>query len=533
MTAFHQAGPVRLLTQYGRQETLGALEQVRPSENSCTEVEMQNKTTTNPHHKDDIFISYAHIDNTRFAKNDKGWVDALHEQLDLRLYQLLGVRPIIWRDLLMTGNEDIGDTLHLKIAGVKILVVILSPRYVKSEECLRELRQFCHPEVEAERSHIDAKERVFKLIKTPIDDGEDAQEPEELQGMLGYKFYEKHPITGKLREFQHLLKFKSFPKFIHSVYDVAVDIKEIIKCLKKTDSGKLIEPPLATTVYLAQTESGLDNKRMNIRRELKEHGYHVLPDKDLPRDVTRLEQEVRGYLKRSQLSLHLIGGNYDSIPEGERVRSYVRIQYEMALERSAEAPDFSQLIWMPRDVEVRDDRQEEFIQSVRGNTSERTELTQGILEDLKTYLISKLKALPAEPVVKSCAELLQIYLIYDRKDHNAMKRLKVFLHNQNFEVLTLAKDSRAKDHKNYLAQCDVAMIFQDQADEDWRDQKLRELRKIPIKDPSRKLLGRAVYLAGPMTEDKEMVMSHAIEVIKECGEFPPKELLQFIEQVRR
>jgi len=501
---------------------------------------MENEMTINSGYEDGIFISYAHIDNTRFEEGHKGWVEALHEHLWLRLYQLLGEEPKIWRDPSLPRYEPFREMLVIRLQEVTFLVVILSPRYIKSEECLKELHQFCHLASEVERSRTCTQTRVFKLIKTPIDDSE---HPEELQGLLGYKFYEFDPVYGRLREYQHLLGFDSFPKFIDSVYDVARDITKVIKRLKKTASGQLTDPASTPTVYLAETESRLDGERLNIKRELMEHGYHVLPDGDLPRDVTKLEQAVRDYLKRSRFSLHLIGRNYDSIPEGERIRSYVRIQYEMAVERSAEEPDFSQLIWMPRGLEVQDDRQKEFIESVRRNTSGQTELMQDIREDLKSYLINRLKSLTAEPVVKAdadaepvvktSAEPLRIYLICNSKDYSATKQLKDFLFDQNFEVLGLAKvKNNVKDHNQYLSLCDVAMVFQEQADEGWREQKLFDLRKIPGNDPSRKLLAKAVYLTGPMTKDKEEFRSVEVEVIKERGEFPPKELPQFIKQVR-
>lgn len=187
---------------------------------------MENETTINSGDEDGIFISYAHADNTRFEDGHKGWVDALHEHLSLRLYQLLGKEPQIWRDPLITGNEYFRVKLHLKISEVLILVVILTPRYVRSPECLKELHQFCRLESEAELSRTGAQTRIFKVIKTPIDDSEC---PEELKGSLGYKFYEKDPLTGRLREFQHLFGFDSYPKFIERVDDVAQDIKSFIR----------------------------------------------------------------------------------------------------------------------------------------------------------------------------------------------------------------------------------------------------------------------------------------------------------------
>jgi hypothetical protein len=43
-----------------------------------------------PTFEDDIFISYAHIDNKPLAEGLKGWVETLHERLQIRLEQLTG-----------------------------------------------------------------------------------------------------------------------------------------------------------------------------------------------------------------------------------------------------------------------------------------------------------------------------------------------------------------------------------------------------------------------------------------------------------
>ncbi|HEX6731702.1 MAG TPA: hypothetical protein VF074_16875, partial [Pyrinomonadaceae bacterium] len=52
-----------------------------------------------------LFISYAHIDNRSFSGGDRGWIDLLHERLEIRLAQLLGKPPKIWRDRKLRGYE--------------------------------------------------------------------------------------------------------------------------------------------------------------------------------------------------------------------------------------------------------------------------------------------------------------------------------------------------------------------------------------------------------------------------------------------
>src|SRR3954464_14823658 len=91
-----------------------------------------------PRYKDDIFISYAHIDNQPLAEGLGGGVESLHERLKIRLGQMLGEGASLWRDRKPPSNDVFADTLVEKISGVAILVSVLSPRYVKSEWCLRE-----------------------------------------------------------------------------------------------------------------------------------------------------------------------------------------------------------------------------------------------------------------------------------------------------------------------------------------------------------------------------------------------------------
>ncbi|HAI82148.1 MAG TPA: toll/interleukin-1 receptor domain-containing protein, partial [Chitinophagaceae bacterium] len=52
----------------------------------------------------DIFISYAHIDDESLVASQKGWITEFHRSLEIRLAQLLGRRPVIWRDPSLQGN---------------------------------------------------------------------------------------------------------------------------------------------------------------------------------------------------------------------------------------------------------------------------------------------------------------------------------------------------------------------------------------------------------------------------------------------
>ena len=74
----------------------------------------------------DIFISYAHIDDESISESEKGWITEFHRALEIRLSQLLGERPKIWRDSALDGNHDYDKELD----NTKRLKMII-------EECLR------------------------------------------------------------------------------------------------------------------------------------------------------------------------------------------------------------------------------------------------------------------------------------------------------------------------------------------------------------------------------------------------------------
>ncbi len=81
----------------------------------------------------DIFISYAHIDNEALSENQKGWIARLHQGLEIRLAQLLGERPQIWRDPKLQGNDYFDETIVGQLDKVALMLSVVSPRYVKSE----------------------------------------------------------------------------------------------------------------------------------------------------------------------------------------------------------------------------------------------------------------------------------------------------------------------------------------------------------------------------------------------------------------
>lgn len=495
-------------------------------------------------YEDEIFISYAHIDNEPLAEGQRGWVQLLDERLRKRLAQLLGEPARIWRDPKLQGNDEFSEILVQKVSKVALLVSIISPRYLKSDWCLRELDEFCRNAVSQGGLTLSGKSRVFKVAKTFTPR---QGHPLQLHGLLGYEFYEYDEISGRAREFSPEIDPNRDARYWEKLEDLAWDIKQQIERLRSEDERPVASPSAGTVlgdssapaVYLAETTYDLSEQRDKIKRELQQRGHQVLPDKELPLRGPAIQEAVREYLKRSRLSVHLVGEYYGIIPEMESERSIIRLQEELAVERGDDA-GFSRLIWMPPGLQPKDERQQKFIAELQNGftTHNGSELLQVKLEDLKTIIQTKLTQKPKPAaVVGDEAGAASIYLICDQQDVDAVEPLRNYLFERGCEVTLPLLDGNEsevlQDHKENLLLCDALLIYQGRASEGWLRMKLRELLKLPGYGRTAALLGKAVYIGAPELPAKERFKTLEALVIKDYHEFNPASLEPFLTRINK
>ena len=184
--------------------------------------------------ENDVFISYAHIDDMALVEGQKGWISSLHRALEIRLAQLLGRQPRIWRDPKLSGNDVFADRLVDRLPGVAILLSVVSPRYLKSDWCLRELREFIKAAEGSGGVRVGHKLRVFKVVKTPVP--LDQQVP-ELQHMLGYDFFTTDAHSGRSKELSQTGDADAQRLYWAKLDDLAHDIVELIESLESGNAG--------------------------------------------------------------------------------------------------------------------------------------------------------------------------------------------------------------------------------------------------------------------------------------------------------
>jgi len=431
-----------------------------------------------PPYEDDAFISYRHLDNTERDENDKGWIDNFHDRLTNRLGFLLGEEPKIWRDPRLPGNVYIADFLQGKIKQTIILISIISNGYLRSDWCMGELREFCRLAEENGGLQLDGKLRIFRVARATIDE----PLPAEYLNQTGYEFYEIDPATKRPVEYGQDLGRNKDQRYWNTLYDLAWEIKEVLTKAKKRNNaptaGRIdvfskVAPPPKGTVYLAETTYDRREDRNNIKRELQDRGYEILPDRELPLVSPDYENAVREHLRRSRLSIHLIGDSYGTIPERANNRSIVELQNELAAERSV-ATGFPRLIWLPEGLLPKEDRQATFIEELKTRLDQQkgAELLQTSLEELKFVLKGKVDALSANghqktPPRAGITARRKIYLLFDKRDVAEIMPINKYLAGRkNCEVILPPIDDDNDDdtqaiklHEDNLLRCDAVLIF--------------------------------------------------------------------------
>jgi hypothetical protein len=497
--------------------------------------------------ENDIFVSYAHVDNKPFD-NPQGWVDSFVKRLSLRLEQLIGKEPAVWRDTRLQGNEYFAGSIGDGISSTLLLLSVISPRYVNSDWCRGEIKEFCRRASQA--GGAGNLSRVFKVVKTHVDE---ADMPGELQGLLGYHFYD-FDERGRPREFRPDDPPNKDQRYWDRLEDLALDIVKALKSFggaARQDARRSEEAeadpealPLEKKVYLAETTADVTPERDRIRRELQQRGYYVLPDRELPRNAAEFEEKVSEHLSRCALSVQLVGSTYGLIPEGEEERSIIRIQEELASRRASSDASFSRLIWMPPGLEPQGNRHRAFVEALHTSLGAGAELLQTSVEDLKMRVVEKLTRR-----VEAAAKQQNgngdeggegpraVYLICDNRDVGDVTPIEDYLFNQGFEVINSAVvsegDDAAQSHRESLLHCDAALIYYGNANQMWLRSKLWDLQKARGWGRTSPLAAKAVYVSAPQTTDKQRFRTHEVPlVIQNFEGFSPDSLKPFVEAVR-
>lgn len=497
----------------------------------------------------DIFISYAHIDDQPLDAEEKGWISKFHRVLGVKLGQLMGESPRIWRDPKLKGNDIFDEEIVQQFKNARIMISVLTPRYLKSEWCKREITDFYQAAKSGEGISINGKSRIIKVVKTPFESNEAVQHlPEVFQSILGFDFYEVDPETGRTIEFDEAFGPKAKQNYFSRIYDLAAEIATLLKQLQTAPGGEArLAParPEGKTVFLAAVTSDIEGGREKLLRELTERGHRVIPAGPLPLSSPNLEAELTTLLEQADCAIHLVGKKYGFVPEDHDC-SLPCLQNRVSAALFARKPSLKRYVWMPKALASDDVRQQNFIRELQEDPRAQAgaELIEDSLDSFRDFVVDRLRP-PPKPVEVATPVAApetgdappSVYLMFDQADDGAVAAVEDYLFDQGLEVLVPTFDGEEADiktaHIEKMIHCDAVLIFYGSCGRSWVDMKVMNLMKCPGYGRVKPFAAKAIYLAPPTDPRKERYRSNAVEVVVQKGDaFDPALLASFVQALK-
>jgi len=490
----------------------------------------------------EVLILSADVDDHPLSAGASGWVSQLAEHTQVRLQQLSGQPIRVTRLASLPLTDDALDQLLPALDDLETLVCVLSPGFLHASTSHQLVEHFAARAESSGGLSLDSHSRILKVVKTPV---EDADMPPMLRSrlshLLEYPFFESDGSSSGIREFDERFGAEAHQKYYSRVYDLCQALWSAVKELKQR-SGTLQQSGMnhqdAKTVYLAQTTSDLQPEVEKIRRELIGRGHKVVPSQPLSMVGDDLLPQVSDYLSESSLSIHPVGKAYGIVPEGAS-ESMVEIQNRLAAEQTGKS-SLNRVVWIPRDIEVKDDRQQTFLDDLKTTPEMHAgaEIVQDHLTGLKDFVLDRLKPDKQETASDELGEARppRLYLICDEKDEKAVEGLEDYLFDQGLEVSLPAfgaeEEEALEAHRENLVDADAVLIYYGAPRHSWVDIKVRNLMKARGYGRTDDLSLQAVYVAPPIDRRKERFRSHTAQVIQGADPFDGSVIDEFIASIK-
>jgi len=426
----------------------------------------------------DIFISYAHADNT------EGWVDNFEKRLGDRLQQFDRTAAItIWRDAKLGGADIFSDRIYKEIKASALLVSILSPNGLDSNWCQQERQRFeqAAPATGGFRLSDD-RVRAVKVVKTPSPENRHRS----VFGTLGYEFYQRSKQTGRFREFH-----PTSPEFDQKLDEAAQEIWDLLNRLK----ARALAPPPDLAIYVATATSDLQDWRDIVVRQLAAWNCRVLPESALPTASPALRVAIDEALGPCALSVHCLGPRPGFIAEDETHPIDV-LQLVKARSKGVERILFQ--------VSGIHKLAQEALES-RPQVGFEESLKPSTIDVLLQALEDRVKALRTSPA--SASTLPTVYVVCAPSEFDDALRLKSCLEaERRCAALLPIRDVddervRLRHHREDLKTSDAVVLYWGRAKESWFHDQFVEL--IKARKKRRKAPLPALCLSCPPDQTRE------------------------------
>lgn len=461
-----------------------------------------------------VYVSYAAVDNRAAPGEQTGFVSTLVERLAAALDSLGPPHPKLVRDLDIEAGDDLGRVLAYTIHSSDILLVVLSPAWMSSEWCRRDLECF------VPRAGSNSQHRLENIVIAEWRRVEKPLLPPLLQGRTTFQFFRRPEEDGSSGEQSSSATdhYDDEPTFHDAATQLAVHIREKTLAIEAAKGKRAI--------FVAQPARDMADYHQRLVSQLRDRGHSLSlnPAAPIPRHEGAATL-VREALAKSDLSIHLLGELAGYAPQGGS--PIVKLQLSSAADHMADVANgrlsdaaFRRLIWAPqliKDPSTGSDilRNPEEVLSSFGDRLPSDKLFGDTFGAFWEYVSRYIEGLPNESheqrpaPISEAADRPTIFISWCSRDEAAAVGIVDDLEREGFKCWISNRDVATNYQREIVQAINVARAFvlvfsnnaNDMPDRDGSDQILKEialadrrrLRILPVRIEDCEPLGAFEY----------------------------------------
>jgi hypothetical protein len=443
----------------------------------------------------EIYVSFARIDDEPDSAfpDRPGWVTTLVRGVQRGLAQKLGRTDfVLWHDAGLAGVTGVSSEILGRIRDAAALLVVLSPAYLASEWCRRELAVF---DEEGPKRNAPG-DRIFVVELDRVDP---SHRPAELVGLRGYPFWFQDPSTLTIRILGYPIVREKDEEYFKRLNDLCIDLAQDLRASRLvgqagTSPATAPRPDPRPVVYLSEVTDDVDFLRDDVRRYLEQAGLRVLPTKRYSRDIEEYRKAAEADMRQALLFVQLL-----SESPGRRFSrsewTFVTLQYELA--RMLELPV---LQWRSRDLNtthVADNQHRGLLESPTVIACDLTEFEATVMRRVREL------GQPPRPRVSTPRTEVNPFIFVNsaRVDIDLAREVGEAVSALGALVVLPLLDGDASKIRTYqdeqLRDCDALLLIHGQVNVAWvREQLLRARRANATRQAPLERIG--IYQASPV-----------------------------------
>lgn len=413
----------------------------------------------------DLFISYAHLDDTPWRAGENGWVTEFVQTLrDLLKREDRSFQE--WFDPKIRTGSDFNLTIRGALSGSAVLLCVLSPAFDDSPYCRKEIVEFRACPQPAFGLKVGTMSRIQAIV---LEDLVKDKWPPDLRSTTPHRFFDAE--TGRFSKPDREDEAHPYVKGIRRTRDSILDTLREMRLQK--EQGIAVDNPyrnessegeLVPTVCLADVPDDLFNKRQNLIEALKQvRGFRVkqFPEVSLP-------------LGPLDISIHMFG-KYPGAPAPEKEFHASRLELEMAVGAN---PSRRPLVWLARDLrpeEAETPAHGEFLTSLLSRRG--IELVRMGFEDLKDEIQQRVTS-PRSTQIRRPGQVASapiIHIWHQPHDAEPLSSLRQQLKEKNCGISMYEYSrERLNELQSKLAFCDGLMVSYSVETKSWAEDAMSE-----------------------------------------------------------